>query len=86
MKTLIIILIAWYLISEVISLMLCRATGVKPDDYDSDHVQGLRAGVFMAPPMIAMLVITWLGWKLHWWLYGINPGLPRPSDNPMDGL
>lgn len=82
----IISLIAWYLISEVISWQICRALHVKPDEYDSDVVLGLRAGVFMAPAMIGMLLITWLGWKMHWWLYGINPYLPKPSDNPMDEL
>ena len=86
MKIAIVSLIAWYLISEIISWLICRATGVKPDEYDMDAVQGLRAGVFLAPVMIAMIAVTWLGWRVHWRLYEINPGLPRPSDNPMDDL
>ena len=47
---------AWYVASETLSWAWCKVMGITPDQYESDQVWELRAGMFLMPVLVAMLL------------------------------
>lgn len=95
MKTALVIaacLLIWYVVSEVIAFAICDFSEIKPQQYDSDQIWAIRAGVFMAPAIIGILVLTWLNWKIYETLFEFNEMLPihlnlqKPSEHWLDEL
>ena len=58
------LLIVWFVVSETISYLLCRSMGIGPDQFESDDVYTIRAGVFLSPvllPLTALILFDrWL--------------------------
>jgi hypothetical protein len=58
----------WYVASETLSWIWCKVMGITPDQYESDQVWELRAGMFMMPVLVAMLLaellFRWMGRQL----------------------
>jgi len=76
---------AWYLICEVIALLICRACRIDPNDHDSPEVKAIRVGVMIAPIVLAMIGLAVITMKVHQLAYRIS-FFPKPSDDPLDYL
>ncbi len=77
------VLAAWYAISEMIAFVICRVAGIDQPDAERD----LRAGVLMAPAILGLVALAyamqWVIRKLHAVSGGI---LPDADDNAMEYL
>lgn len=73
-------LFAWYLLSEIISWILCERIGVKPQDYESDAVKDLRMSLFFLPLIIASLIVAYAWWQAQMFGYRIH-AWPKPADH-----
>ena len=51
------VFIIYYFISETLSWLYCKFTGIK--DYESDEVYAARAGIFMMPILVPLMVCLW---------------------------
>ncbi len=78
------VLLAWYVLSGILAGALCAAVGVKPEEY-STRGSDLWASLFLAVPMIGLIALAyamqWLIRRLHF--LGIGPDA---HDNPMEYL
>ncbi len=78
-------LAVWFLISEGIAWLICSMGGLSPDEYDADDIRTLRAGVFMAPAWIPLLLLAVVHHRLLRLAHVLSFGLvTEPDENPME--
>jgi hypothetical protein len=76
-----VILLAWFVLSQVIADLICRG------ERDQEIVRTVHAGCFMAPAIFMMIVLAYAIWHLERFANDVGmPGIGPASDNPMDYL
>lgn len=77
----------WYLISQALAWLVCH------DVSDVDQVVTVGAGFFIAPALLALLLLTWLSWSCYVAMYEINKNhlmgffpMTKPSEHWLDEL
>lgn len=84
MKTIIILLLIWYFVSQFVAEAIIALAGEAPNEEQS---QAIHAGLLMLPAFAGWILVAWLTW--HLWRFANYmrvPWIDPPSDNLMDYL
>jgi hypothetical protein len=78
------VLIGWYFVSQFIAEAICGFAGEPPDE---DQSSSIRAGMFLLPALVAMILLAYVTWQLTRLANVLHvPLIEQASDNPMEYL